>query len=87
MYKNIKTLNDVDILVIGGGFAGCIAAIAAASAQKYKVLLVERYGFPGGTSTQMLDTFDDLYIINPLRIFSFKHLSNKGHDLYATYTH
>lgn len=57
MYKNVKTINDVDILVIGAGSAGCIAAIAAASAKKYNVLLVERYGFPGGTSTQMLDTF------------------------------
>ena len=57
MYKNIQTINDVDILVIGAGSAGCIAAIAAAYGKKYKVLLVERYGFPGGTSTQMLDTF------------------------------
>ncbi len=45
-----------DILVIGSGSAGSVAAIAAASG-KYKVTLVERYGFPGGTSTQMLDTF------------------------------
>lgn len=57
MYKNIQTLPDVDILVIGAGSAGCTAAIAAASSKKYNVLLVERYGFPGGTSTQMLDTF------------------------------
>src|SRR5215217_2881368 len=57
MYKNIQTITDVDILVIGAGSAGCSAAIAAASANKYRVLLVERYGFPGGTSTQTLDTF------------------------------
>lgn len=47
----------VDILVIGAGSAGCVAALAAASSGKYAVMLVERYGFPGGTSTQMLDTF------------------------------
>jgi len=57
MYKNIQTIEDTDILVVGAGSSGCMAAIAAASSKKYKVLLVERYGFFGGTSTQMLDTF------------------------------
>ncbi len=47
---------STDILVIGSGSAGTIAALAA-SYGKYKVTIVERYGFPGGTSTQMLDTF------------------------------
>ncbi|MFD0796157.1 FAD-dependent oxidoreductase [Maribacter chungangensis] len=47
---------QTDILIIGSGSAGSTAAIAAANS-KYKVTLVERYGFPGGTSTQMLDTF------------------------------
>ena len=47
---------QTDILVIGSGSAGSTAAIAA-SHGKYQVALVERYGFPGGTSTQMLDTF------------------------------
>ncbi|MFS4415315.1 FAD-dependent oxidoreductase [Maribacter sp. 2307ULW6-5] len=50
-----KTLTT-DILVIGSGSAGATAAIAAASG-KHRVTLVERYGFPGGTATQMLDTF------------------------------
>ena len=45
-----------DILVIGSGSAGSVAAIAAAYG-KFKVTIVERYGFAGGTSTQMLDTF------------------------------
>ncbi len=45
-----------DILVIGSGSAGAMAAIAAGLG-KYKVAIVERYGFAGGTSTQMLDTF------------------------------
>jgi hypothetical protein len=57
MFKNIKTIKGVDILVVGAGSAGCIAAMAAATSKKHKVLLVERYGFLGGTSTQMLDTF------------------------------
>ena len=42
--------------MIGSGSAGSIAAIAAAQSN-YQVTLVERYGFAGGTSTQMLDTF------------------------------
>lgn len=57
MFKNIRPLPETDILVIGAGSAGCVASMAAASDRRYKVTLVERYGFPGGTSTQMLDTF------------------------------
>ncbi|MHA7128869.1 FAD-dependent oxidoreductase [Algoriphagus namhaensis] len=52
-----QLLPDQDILVIGAGSAGCLAAMAARESSSYSVLLVERYGFPGGTSTQMLDTF------------------------------
>ena len=46
-----------DILIVGAGSAGCSAAIAAASSTDGEVLLVERYGFLGGISTQSLDTF------------------------------
>jgi hypothetical protein len=53
----IPLLKVTDILVIGAGSAGCIAALAASGSRKYSVFLAERYGFPGGTSTQMLDTF------------------------------
>ncbi|MGC4231435.1 MAG: FAD-dependent oxidoreductase [Niabella sp.] len=55
-YDKIQTLLETDILVIGAGSAGCAAAIAA-SGKKHTVVIIERYGFPGGTSTQMLDTF------------------------------
>jgi len=57
MFKNLQRLPAVDILVVGAGSSGCMAALAAASNKRYSVLLVERYGFAGGTSTQMLDTF------------------------------
>lgn len=40
----------IDVLVVGGGNAGCAAAIAAAR-HGAKTLLVERYGFLGGTAT------------------------------------
>ena len=39
-----------DVLVVGGGNAGCAAAIAAAR-RGAATLLVERYGFLGGTAT------------------------------------
>jgi len=53
----VPVLTTVDLLVVGGGSAGCCAAIAAREAGADRVLLTERYGFLGGTSTQMLDTF------------------------------
>jgi hypothetical protein len=39
-----------DVLVVGGGNAGCVAALAAARCGA-RVQLVERYGFLGGTAT------------------------------------
>ena len=48
---------EVDILVIGAGSAGCVAALAARESGRHSVLLAERYGFAGGTSTQVLTTF------------------------------
>ena len=43
-------MRDYDVLVVGGGNAGCAAAIAAAR-HGARTLLVERYGFLGGTAT------------------------------------
>ncbi|HTU83339.1 MAG TPA: FAD-dependent oxidoreductase, partial [Candidatus Acidoferrales bacterium] len=43
-------MRDYDVLVVGGGNAGCAAAIAAAR-HGAKTLLAERYGFLGGTAT------------------------------------
>src|SRR5215203_2577130 len=51
---------DVDVVVVGGGSAGMTAAIAAARTGA-TTALVERYGFPGGISTQVLDTFYGFY--------------------------
>jgi hypothetical protein len=64
-HTQIPVLAETDILVIGAGSAGCVAALAAASAKRFSVMLVERYGFPGGTSTQMLDTFYGFFTPGP----------------------
>lgn len=49
-----------DVLVIGGGSAGCAAAVAAAR-QGARTLLVEQSGFLGGTGVAVLDTFYGFY--------------------------
>ncbi|GAB3918860.1 FAD-dependent oxidoreductase [Larkinella terrae] len=56
-HLHLPLIAETDILVIGAGSAGCVAALSAAAEKRFSVMLVERYGFPGGTSTQMLDTF------------------------------
>lgn len=64
MHVAIPVVADLDVLVVGGGSAGCCAAIAAADAGRtddLRVGLVERYGFAGGVSTQTLDTFYGFY--------------------------
>ena len=49
-----------DVLVVGAGSAGATAAIAAARTGA-DVILVDRLGFLGGTSTSVLDTFYAFY--------------------------
>jgi choline dehydrogenase-like flavoprotein len=56
-YEQIPVLADIDVLIVGAGSAGCCAALATREFGNYSVGIVERYGFLGGTSTQMLDTF------------------------------
>jgi len=69
-HHTIPLLAQTDVLVIGAGSAGCIAALSASRQKKFSVMLVERYGFPGGTSTQMLDTFYGFFTpgTNPKKI-------------------
>lgn len=49
-------VSEVDVLVVGGGCAGAVAAIAAARGGA-RVVLAEREGTLGGISTGVLDTF------------------------------
>lgn len=54
----VQTTIHADVIVVGAGSAGCCAALAAARRLgPGRVFLVERYGFLGGTSTAVLDTF------------------------------
>jgi hypothetical protein len=57
----LPIFDSADVIVLGAGCAGCTAAIAAARGGA-DTLLIERYGFLGGTSTMVLDTFYGFYI-------------------------
>lgn len=58
--KSVPKLLDADVIVVGSGSAGASAAIASARTGA-KTVLIERAGFLGGTSTQVLDTFYGFY--------------------------
>ncbi|MBQ0081325.1 MAG: FAD-dependent oxidoreductase [Alistipes sp.] len=60
---NAKSAGKYDVVVIGGGPAGFIAAIAAAR-EGAKTALVEKYGFLGGMATAGF--------VAPLSVFAFK---------------
>jgi glycine/D-amino acid oxidase-like deaminating enzyme len=63
--RRLRVAREVDVLVVGGGTSGCSAAIAAAR-HGARVLLVERYGFLGGTATAaMVGVFCGVYTCGP----------------------
>jgi hypothetical protein len=53
--QNIPFFKELDVLVVGGGTAGVVAGIASAR-QGMKTLIVEQFGFLGGTQTGALVT-------------------------------
>ncbi|MHC5794704.1 FAD-dependent oxidoreductase [Lacisediminihabitans sp. FW035] len=57
---SIPALAEVDVVVVGGGSAGCSAAIAA-SRGGARVLIVEKSARLGGIGTAVLDTFYGFY--------------------------
>ena len=48
--RKIPVVEDVDVLVVGGGLSGASAAVSAARVGA-NVLLIERGGFLGGVAT------------------------------------
>ncbi|SIT03015.1 FAD dependent oxidoreductase [Zobellia uliginosa] len=58
--RSLPISDSYDLIVVGSGSAGCPAAIAAGR-RGVRVLLLERLGFLGGTSTAVLDTFYGYY--------------------------
>lgn len=64
--KRIDIIEEVDVLVVGGGPGGMPAAIAAAR-KGLNVLIIENYGFFGGLATTGL--------MGPL--FGFAYTTNK----------
>ncbi|NMB46598.1 MAG: FAD-dependent oxidoreductase [Firmicutes bacterium] len=83
--KDIPIREKVDVLVVGGGPAGLIAAVAAKRAGAEDVLLVERYGFLGGMLTAgavlNMRTFNDRagnLVISGLPIEFIKRLDAVG---------
>jgi hypothetical protein len=58
--RALRSVGGFDVVVVGGGSAGCSAAIAA-SREGASVLLIERTGRLGGIGTGVLDTFYGFY--------------------------
>jgi hypothetical protein len=52
-WQHLPVASSVDVLVVGGGPAGCATAIAAAR-DGAKTLLIEQFGFLGGSGTAAL---------------------------------
>jgi hypothetical protein len=84
--RDIPVLMEADIVVVGGGTTGPIAAIAAARRGK-KVVLIERFGSLGGILTLGLNTKPSGAIIGgiPLEIWNLaRSVGGAGADYMAT---
>jgi hypothetical protein len=62
--SELPVLWEGDVIVVGGGSAGSAAAVAAGR-QGARTLVVERFGYLGGTGASVLDTFYGFYAPGP----------------------
>ena len=62
--RQTRIIAEADTVVVGGGTAGCIAAIAAARSGA-SVVLIEKTPVPGGTMTNGGICFNSLYASTP----------------------
>jgi hypothetical protein len=66
--REVPVLADADVVVAGGGPSGFAAAVTAARAG-LQVVLIERYGFLGGSATHSaVGTICGLYLHHPDRV-------------------
>ena len=65
--KSVAVVGDYDVVVVGGGPAGFIAALAAAREGAHTAL-VERYGFLGGMATTGLVMPLSVFVYNDERV-------------------
>lgn len=61
----MPVIDEVDVLVVGGGTSGCAAAVAAGR-RGMRTILLDRYGFLGGTATAaMVGCLCGVYTCSP----------------------